>query len=105
MEILNEVVPPCARRSPVPLEALADRAVRTLGYDKTVLCLGRIGSFVIFGKASGTSASTTSLPVAYDASRAVPQQPERAGSSHAVLSHSRQSAEVAGSAIASAAWW
>jgi hypothetical protein len=46
-DILNEVVAAVrAADQPVPLEALADRAVRTLGYDKTVgSAWGGTGSF------------------------------------------------------------
>jgi hypothetical protein len=81
-EILNEVV--TAVRSadqPVPLEALADRAVRTLGYDKTVgSAWGGIGSFRdLLAKGLPEDIRLNNQPPysVYDASRAVPQPEAR----------------------------
>jgi hypothetical protein len=81
-EILNEVV--IAVRSadqPVPLEALADRAVRTLGYDKTVgSSWGGVGSFRdLLSKGLPDEIRLNSQPpyCVYDATRAV-QQPGEA---------------------------
>ena len=81
-EILNEVV--TAVRSadqPVPLEALADRAVRTLGYDKTVgSAWGGIGSFRdLLAKGLPEDIRLNNQPPysVYDASRAVPQSEAR----------------------------
>jgi hypothetical protein len=81
-EILQEVV--IAVRSadqPVPLEALADRAVRTLGYDKTVgSAWGGVGSFRdLLSKGLPDEIRLNNQPpyCVYDATRAV-QQPSEA---------------------------
>ena len=79
-EILGEVI--AAVRSadqPVPLEALADRAVRNLGYEKTVGSgWGGIGSFRdLLAKGLPEEIRLSSQPpyCVYDATRAVQNQP------------------------------
>ncbi len=74
--ILNEVVSAVrASEQPLPLEALADRAVRTLGYDKTVgSAWGGMGSFRdLLSKGLPEEIKLTTQPpyCVYDASRAV----------------------------------
>jgi hypothetical protein len=74
--ILNEVVSAVrASEQPLPLEALADRAVRTLGYDKTVgSAWGGMGSFRdLLAKGLPEEIKLTTQPpyCVYDASRAV----------------------------------
>jgi hypothetical protein len=78
-EILGEVI--AAVRSadqPVPLEALADRAVRNLGYDKTVGSgWGGIGSFRdLLAKGLPEEIRLSNQPpyCVYDAARAIAQQ-------------------------------
>ncbi len=78
-EILGEVVTAVrAADQPVPLEALADRAVRNLGYDKTVGSgWGGIGSFRdLLAKGLPEEIRLSSQPpyCVYDATRAVQQQ-------------------------------
>ncbi len=78
-EILGEVVTAVrAADQPVPLEALADRAVRNLGYDKTVGSgWGGIGSFRdLLTKGLPEDIRLSSQPpyCVYDATRAVSQQ-------------------------------
>ncbi len=78
-EILREVVAAVrAADQPVPLEALADRAVRNLGYDKTVGSgWGGIGSFRdLLSKGLPEEIRLSSQPpyCVYDATRAVQQQ-------------------------------
>jgi hypothetical protein len=79
-EILGEVITAVrAADQPVPLEALADRAVRNLGYDKTVGSgWGGIGSFRdLLAKGLPEEIRLSSQPpyCVYDATRAVQQQP------------------------------
>ena len=79
-EILGEVISAVrAADQPVPLEALADRAVRNLGYDKTVGSgWGGIGSFRdLLAKGLPEEIRLSSQPpyCVYDATRAVQQQP------------------------------
>lgn len=82
-EILGEVVSAVRAAShPVPLEALADRAVRALGYDKTVgSAWGGIGSFRdLLAKGLPEEIRLNNQPpyCVYDAARAVAQaQPAR----------------------------
>jgi len=81
-EILNEVVAAVrAASQPVPLEALADRAVRALGYDKTVgSAWGGIGSFRdLLAKGLPEEIRLNNQPpyCVYDASRAVQGEPQR----------------------------
>jgi NYN domain len=78
-EILGEVVAAVrGADQPLPLEALADRAVRTLGYDKTVgSAWGGMGSFRdLLAKGLPEELRLTSQPpyCVYDASRAVPSE-------------------------------
>ncbi len=78
-EILGEVIAAVrAAEQPVPLEALADRAVRNLGYDKTVGSgWGGIGSFRdLLAKGLPEQIRLSSQPpyCVYDATRAVQQQ-------------------------------
>ena len=78
-EILGEVIAAVrAADQPVPLEALADRAVRNLGYDKTVGSgWGGIGSFRdLLSKGLPEEIRLSSQPpyIVYDATRAVTQQ-------------------------------
>jgi hypothetical protein len=80
-EILGEVIAAVrAADQPVPLEALADRAVRNLGYDKTVGSgWGGIGSFRdLLAKGLPEEIRLSSQPpyCVYDATRAVQQQPQ-----------------------------
>ncbi len=75
-DILGEVVAAVrAADQPLPLEALADRAVRTLGYDKTVgSAWGGMGSFRdLLAKGLPEELRLTSQPpyCVYDATRAV----------------------------------
>jgi len=75
-EILNEVVGAVrAADQPVPLEALADRAVRALGYEKTVgSAWGGIGSFRdLLAKGLPEEIRLSNQPpyCVYDANRAV----------------------------------
>ena len=79
-EILSEVVAAVrAADQPLPLEALADRAVRTLGYDKTVgSAWGGIGSFRdLLAKGLPEDIRLNSQPpyCVYDATRAIQHQP------------------------------
>jgi hypothetical protein len=79
-EILSEVIAAVrAADQPVPLEALADRAVRSLGYDKTVGSgWGGIGSFRdLLAKGLPEEIRLSSQPpyCVYDATRALQQQP------------------------------
>ncbi|HEY7670097.1 MAG TPA: NYN domain-containing protein [Hyphomicrobium sp.] len=97
-EILGEVVAAVrAADQPVPLEALADRAVRNLGYDKTVGSgWGGIGSFRdLLAKGLPEEIRLTAQPpyCVYDATRTLAQQqpsdarriePRRAEASRAV---------------------
>ncbi len=78
-EILGEVIAAVrAADQPVPLEALADRAVRNLGYDKTVGSgWGGIGSFRdLLAKGLPEEIRLSAQPpyCVYDAARAVQQQ-------------------------------
>jgi NYN domain len=79
-EILGEIVGAVrAADQPLPLEALADRAVRTLGYDKTVgSAWGGVGSFRdLLAKGLPEDIRLNNQPpfVVYDATRAVQHQP------------------------------
>jgi hypothetical protein len=75
--ILNEVVTAVrSSEQPLPLEALADRAVRTLGYDKTVgSAWGGMGSFRdLLAKGLPDEIRLTTQPpyCVYDATRSAP---------------------------------
>ena len=79
-EILGEVITAVrAADQPVPLEALADRAVRNLGYDKTVGSgWGGVGSFRdLLAKGLPEEIRLSSQPpyCVYDAARAIQHQP------------------------------
>jgi NYN domain-containing protein len=84
-EILAEVVAAVrAADQPLPLEALADRAVRTLGYDKTVgSAWGGVGSFRdLLAKGLPEDIRLNGQPpyCVYDATRAIQHQPAEARS-------------------------
>lgn len=79
-QIISEVVSAVrAADQPLPLEALADRAVRTLGYDKTVgSAWGGIGSFRdLLSKGLPEDVRLNNQPpyCVYDATRTVQHQP------------------------------
>ncbi|MEO1206709.1 MAG: NYN domain-containing protein [Pseudomonadota bacterium] len=82
-EILNEVLTTVQRaQQPVPLEALADRAVRILGHEKTVgLAWGGAGSFrdlLANGLPSEVRLSDAAPYFVYDTTRQSAPQPLRA---------------------------
>ncbi len=82
-EIINEVLTTVRQaQQPVPLEALADKAVRVLGHDKTVgLAWGGAGSFrdlLLNGLPSEVRMSEAAPYFVYDTTRQAAPQPLRA---------------------------